>query len=222
MSDPALDADGLLVLPQPIDAVDPADADPVLQAAEDELAVLRLELADADAELDQARRLALAAGADPAVIAGARSRLDELIASVVGDAELHAAALVAGADQAGTALVARAEEHAAAIRSGGPITAALPALTSPVDAAAPTLPAPPTPGASVFAPAPLTALPSGWVVVPQSALVPLADHQDPYDDYDDEPPRPAEPYAKTLGLLQVTTWSILVAAVLVVLFAWFA
>ncbi len=215
MSDPAIDGDDLLVLPLPIDAIDQADAEPVLRAAEDELAVLHLELAEADAELDQARRLATATGADPVVIAAASRRLDELVANVVGEAELHAAAVIASANQAGAALVARAEEHADAIRSGGPITAALP-VVPPVGTA------PAAPAVTVLASPP--ELPSGWVVVPQSALVPLTG--DGYYgglevDQLDAPP-PAEPYAKTLGLLQVATWSILVAAVLVVLLAWFA
>jgi hypothetical protein len=59
-------------------------------------------------------------------------------------------------------------------------------------------------------------IPPGWTLVPQPpGLSP--------GPWEPEPAAAAPtPYAKTVGLLQVVTWSILVAAVLIVLLAWFA
>lgn len=183
----------LLQLPTPIDLVAREHAEPVLQAAADELAVLRLELAEVDDELAAARQHAQELGADPAVLAAARSRLDDLVATVIAEAELHAASVTAQAAQAAAALVQRAESHAHLLRTGQALA--------------------PEPATTTFAP-PILPL-----VHPAPAYVPPA-----YPVVAAAAPGPAAPtpYAKTVGLLQVVTWSVLVAAVLIVLLAWFA
>ena len=201
---------GLLQLPTPIDVVAREHAEPVLQAAADELAVLHLELAEVDDELAAAREHARAIGADPSVLASARTRLDELVATVVAEAELHAASITAQATQAGAALLQRAEAHAHLLRTGQvlspepPPTTAAPAVAplgyAPVAAMAPAMPM----------------VPPGWALVPQAVA--------PEEQWDEPEPQPLAPtpYAKTVGLLQVVTWSVLVAVVLIVLLAWFA
>lgn len=206
-----LDPGRLLQLPVPLDVVAREHADPVLQAAADELAVLRLELAEVDDELGSARQRAQALGTDPEVLASARRRLDDLVATVVAEAEPHAASITAQATQAGAALVQRAQAHAQVLRAGAePDPTLMPTTTIPV--VAPVAPVAPMPWTPVPVSQPTPMAPPGWTLVPEA--------------HGQREPRPEAgaptPYAKTVGLLQVVTWSVLVAAVLIVLLAWFA
>jgi hypothetical protein len=199
--------DGQLVLPQPLDVVRAEDAAPILEAARDEVTLLRLELAAVGDEVEAARHAAAAGGFDPEVVSAARRRLDDLVRAITDEADLHAAAVTAEAAAASAAILRRAEDHAHLLRTGGPLP------TAPI-AAPPPVAVPPTePPAAVPA-----LVPPAQV---EQLLQQLLEAVSPAEA-DQEPAKASEPYSGTLGLLQVVTWSILVAAVLIVLLAWFA
>jgi hypothetical protein len=116
----------------------------------------------------------------------------------------------------------RAEDHARLIRAGQPLQpiTAVPPIAPPLSptpaggTSLPTMAVPAVPTDAGLPQPPAAAWPTGWVVVPEAALRGFAAGPEPEPD-------PAAHYSRTLGLLQVVTWSILVAAVLIVLLAWF-
>jgi outer membrane biosynthesis protein TonB len=96
-------------------------------------------------------------------------------------------------------------------RAGAPPATPAFAPTAPAAAAAP----PPPMAAPVTAPAPPPAPePEVAYAVPMTAPVPVTPPAPVYV-------LPREPFARTNGLLQVVTWSMVVAVVLIALLAWF-
>jgi hypothetical protein len=206
--------DGRLVVPAPIEVVPSEHADAVLEAAQDELTVLRLELAAVEDELRGTRARLAGTGVDGQVVDATRARLESIVQGIHDEAARYGAAAAAAASATAAEVLRRAEEHAEVLRSGRPFVAqASPTVVAPPPAA---LGVAPEQGSGWMVPAAAVGVPPGWVVVPQGARpAPPGGRR-----RDRRPPR--EPYAATLGMLQVVTWSILVATVLVVALAWFA
>jgi outer membrane murein-binding lipoprotein Lpp len=176
-------------------------ADASVQATREKLHTLQSHVDTLTAEVEELEERMRAEGATPQAAVDASDRLDVAIAQLRLDASAYADRVLASARLDAEALVADARSRA--------------------DFAAEPY-SPPVPVAEAAAPPPPTQAARGLEELSWVTVGPV--HVEEYIGYDDDEDTNEDQraFARTVGLLQVVLWSVLIAAGLIVGLAWFA